>query len=168
MIYYKQLKRIWSRVNRDVGLGPDGDCWEWTHQTNEKGYGIVRIWERPIKVHRLFFEIFYEHPPDNLMVLHTCDNRKCCNPEHLKLGTAEDNTKDMLSKGREARGKERYPDRDGTSNPAAKLNWDKVYEIREKSKAGRSGHSLAKEYGVSNCAIYRIIKNKGWIEEERL
>lgn len=55
---------------------------------------------RTIKVHRLAYNYYYEEDPEELFVCHTCDEPRCVNPEHLFLGTAEDNTWDAIAKGR--------------------------------------------------------------------
>lgn len=85
-----------------------------------------------------------------LVVMHTCDNPPCINPEHLRLGTQQDNSKDMVNKGRQAR---------GITNGRAKLTEQQVLEIRASTK---SGPKLAIDYGVHNTVIYDIKKRKIW------
>jgi len=75
----------------------DGECWETTHKSSSNGY--CRIKQR--KLHRVAWEAYNAEPiPPGMMVCHTCDNRRCFNPEHLFLGTAKDNHDDCVSKGR--------------------------------------------------------------------
>ena len=94
-----RAERFWSKVNRVED--PD-ECWEWIPKARHKfGYGIFM--DRPYgtkKAHRVAWELTNGEIPNGLMVLHTCDNPPCCNPNHLFLGTAQDNSLDMMSKGR--------------------------------------------------------------------
>lgn len=83
---------------------PNG-CLEWTGYTNDKGYG--RIWVGPLGApermryaHRVAWELVNGLIPDDLCVLHRCDNPPCANVTHLFLGTRSDNNADMLAKGR--------------------------------------------------------------------
>jgi HNH endonuclease len=64
------------------------------------GYGWVRWQRKQVRVHRLVYEQYYGPIPNGMWVLHKCDTRNCANPDHLFLGTAKDNTNDMIKKGR--------------------------------------------------------------------
>jgi hypothetical protein len=78
-----------------------GDCWEWTGGRDSWGYGKIKIQGRQLGVHRVALHIFKEFDLANpLQVLHTCDNRRCFNPEHLFIGTQLDNVQDCIAKGR--------------------------------------------------------------------
>lgn len=95
--------RFWSKV---VANSP-ADCWEWTGGVTHNGYGKFSIGprgeQRIVRSHRLVWEMVYGEVPDGIQVLHRCDNRKCCNPEHLFLGTNVDNVADKVAKNRQAR-----------------------------------------------------------------
>jgi hypothetical protein len=92
-----------------------------------------------------------------MCVCHSCDNPPCVNPAHLWLGTSADNTRDMVSKGRQAT---------GTRLPHSKLTDAQVLAIRARyvakaAPSGRSGRgsnarALAAEYGISVCYVYQI------------
>lgn len=74
-------------------------CWHFKGPISNNGYGKVGWHGKVLHAHRLSY-ILLVGDPGELFVLHKCDNRKCVNPEHLFLGTAKDNTHDMLKKGR--------------------------------------------------------------------
>jgi hypothetical protein len=91
------MKRIDTR-------GPGG-CWIWIGSVNPvHGYGEASIGRRGDvrrwRAHRLSFWLFDGRDPGELMVMHACDVRACVNPDHLSLGTALDNVRDMITKGR--------------------------------------------------------------------
>lgn len=88
-------ERFWSKVDRS------GECWEWTAGLNQAGYGQFSMWpDRPERAHRFSWVLHNGPIPDDLCVLHACDNRKCVNPAHLFLGTRGDNIRDCFAKGR--------------------------------------------------------------------
>lgn len=79
----------------------ESDCWEWQGALLKQGYGTLRGKDgRQINAHRLSHLLFKGDIAEGLHVCHTCDNRKCVNPDHLFLGSASDNMKDCFDKGR--------------------------------------------------------------------
>lgn len=90
-------RKFWRRVER-VSWG----CWLWTGAKHERGYGRVRWDGRVLAAHRVAWLLSHddELPPDELCVLHTCDEPSCVNPEHLFLGTHRENAQQRASKGR--------------------------------------------------------------------
>lgn len=90
-------ERLWSRVVDQ----PNG-CREFTGCLNRWGYGKISFNGRPIGAHRMAWILTNGPIPDGASVCHRCDNPPCCNPEHLFLGTQDDNMADMNTKGRQS------------------------------------------------------------------
>lgn len=122
-------------------------CVEWTKRRDKDGYGRVGRNGKSYRAHRLAWEEEHGPIPDGMMVLHRCDNPPCVNVEHLFLGTALDNMRDMVAKGRHARGPG-VPDL--WVKPIRQLVRDKII----------SQHELARIFGVSQCHISLIVNNK--------
>jgi hypothetical protein len=142
-----------------VKIISDG-CWNWTRATAGRGkdaYGIQWVNGRRFRTHRLFFEIFRGPIPEGKMVCHSCDNPRCCNPEHLFIGTAKENRDDAVSKGRMRfeRGSKRYN---------AKLNEEAVRYLRKHApnRCYGWGRSMARRFGVSPSAINAVIMGRKW------
>lgn len=89
---------------REVGWTvTDSGCWEWNGKGNDNGYGIFsakRLGIEGARAHRVMYECFVEPIPDDLQLRHKCDNPPCVNPDHLIPGTAADNSRDMVERGR--------------------------------------------------------------------
>lgn len=143
--------RFWSHVNI---LGED-DCWLW-QAAIVKGYGKFKDDNRKhLASHRIAYELTYGPIPEGLLVCHECDTPLCCNPAHLFVGTPKDNMQDMVKKGRKG-------DAKGVKHGGAILTDEQVIEIRRLSNAGHSGKELARQFGVGDTQIYRIVHRLRW------
>lgn len=90
---YRFLQKI--EINEETG------CWLWVGSVrNSGGYGNFWADGHHITAHRFSYEFFVESIPKGMQVCHTCDMRRCVNPDHLWLGTNKENNQDMLNKGR--------------------------------------------------------------------
>ena len=148
--------RFWSKVDRT------GDCWEWTASLDTSGYGRFKVQSyQSVSAHRVAYTLTnLEHPKD-MLVLHSCDNRKCVNPAHLRLGTAKDNSDDMYKRGRNV-----IPDRSGANNGNSKLSETQVRAIKGMIAEGVSNVKIAPQFGVTHQLISKIKRGHIWSEVE--
>jgi hypothetical protein len=89
--------RFWGNIKRD---DEGNKCWEWKGRVNDYGYGTLSFAGTTVLAHRLSYVIENDDIPNNLYILHRCDNPPCCRPDHLFLGTQSDNILDSVAKGR--------------------------------------------------------------------
>lgn len=181
-------ERFWSKVDRSQ-LSPGG-CWEWRGARSKAGYGhfVLRFGtgkpRRQWYAHRLALVLSGIQIPSGAIAMHRCDNPPCVNPAHLLTGTHADNSRDMVTKNRQAsgdrngsrlhagsvpRGDGHYsricPDKleRGEDRWMAKLTEESVREIRRRYAAGGvSQYTLAREFGVSRPLIGMVIRRQWW------
>lgn len=157
-----ERERFWQKV--DV-KGPD-DCWNWKdvpHATG--GYGTFRVGEHKVYAHRYAFKelkdptLPLKTDPDRSLkqyLLHSCDNRLCCNPNHLRLGTYQDNIDDMYARGRAASSA-------GELNGRAKLTEEAVKTIKALIAEGKESLSaIGRLFGASPQTIWQIKQGIKW------
>lgn len=157
----KQEARFWKKLNKDGPL-PDqnnphyaglGKCWEWTRGKRD-GYGRLSIVTKDGKklynAHRIAFALHNGWMPSvDSECMHKCDNRACCNPAHLAVGTKLDNSHDSVKKGRRPIGESNH----------GKLTEEQVREIRMSKESYRK---LAKKYGVGPSTIWACTHGLSW------
>lgn len=152
----KVAARFWQKVDR---RGPD-DCWIWqgTRMAPNKigeQYGHIGISEKgrqiSYRAHRLAYILVYGDLPDDMVVMHTCDNPLCVNPAHLKAGTQKENAEDMARKGRVAHGASHYDSR---------LTEDDVLAIFDDKTS--TNIALARRYGIHDSNIVKIRRGERW------
>lgn len=127
----------------------ESGCHEWQGYITKNGYGQIGNEGRIYYAHRVAWLLNHGDPGDSY-VLHKCDNRCCVNPEHLFLGTFQDNMDDMINKKRNAF---------GTRSGHAKLTEDQVLAIRS------SDESLAaqgRRYGVTTVTVWQVKHRTTW------
>jgi predicted XRE-type DNA-binding protein len=122
-------------------------CWEWMGFKMPNGYGKFGLSKtgKKILAHRYSYKIHKGEIPDDLVVMHSCDNPGCVNPDHLSLGTIQDNTDDMIKKGR---------NRKGFTHQHRKQTKDEILEIMFLLKTtNKLQREIAKQF---NCAQTHI------------
>jgi hypothetical protein len=131
----------------------DSGCKEWSMCRFAQGYGVVRMEGKNMKAHRMSLEHSLGRSLHaGMFALHSCNNPPCCNPEHLREGTNQENVHDKLRADRQPRGE---------TNGKAKLTLDQVNEIRQNPHL-LSQRRLADQYGVQKACIAKIQRGKTW------
>lgn len=123
-------------------------CWEIQGYLDKDGYGEVS----GKRAHRVAYESFVGEIPKGLNVCHRCDNRKCCNPDHLFVGTQKENIADMIKKGRK-------DSRFGEKNTQNKLSQKQVFDIYKSTETQRT---IARKYGIDQSTVSNIKTGKLW------
>jgi hypothetical protein len=141
----------------DAWTDKSGDCWLWMGSARKKGYGQIRIGNRSESVHRVAWVLKHGPIPDGLFVLHHCDTPACVRVEHLFLGSAHDNTQDMMAKGRDKHGVHQ-----GIRHPKARLREEDILVIRQMHRDGVRLTDIAVRFGVTPQNISQIVSRKGW------
>lgn len=125
-------------------------CWKWNGHTRGRknmNYGSFTFRGKDIMAHRASYFIYKGEIPNNMLVLHKCDNPPCVNPDHLWLGTYLENQRDKMSKNR---------------HRGEKLNIDKVKEIKNLLRMGVLGTRICKDFNISTTTLHSIKKGKTW------
>lgn len=153
------MRSVADRLLSKVEMDPNGGCWLWSGSHDRAGYGRIRSEGRLDGVHRVSYGLFVG-PIGGQNVLHRCDVRCCCNPEHLFLGTQADNVADMYAKGRGNR-----PSLRGDRSNNRKLTSESVREARALRKSGYTWLRLSQRYSVSvRCIRLAVIGKERWVD----
>ena len=137
-------QRFFNKVLRTPG------CWLWLGSVDTSGYGLFKLNGVAHKATRFVYEATGGYIPPGLQVMHWCDNPRCVRPDHLSLGTCQDNMNDRNAKQRQARG-----ERSG----GAVLKTQDVLEIRASEAHPKT---LAARFKISLCTIYNIRARRIW------
>lgn len=140
--------KFWAKVDKSQ------ECWEWTASKHFSGYGEIGYLGKKHKAHRISWMIHHGEIPEGLYVLHKCDNPACVNPDHLFLGTHNDNMADKMQKGRCSALK-------GESNGESRLTEQQVKEIRALYPSFNQ-IKIGKMFNVSNTTISKIVRRESW------
>jgi len=130
------------------------NCWIWTGPKSARGYG--RAWlggTQRSAAHRFSYELHRGPIPRGKGILHLCDTPSCVNPSHLSYG-------DHATNMREAAERNLMPR--GTRHPNAKLDGQKVLEIRELYASGTAQPELAERFGISRAHVGKITRHERW------
>lgn len=145
----ERMKLFWKKVRKT------DDCWEWTAAKISFGYGYFSFnGKNCVVAHRVSWTDANGEIPEGKIVLHKCDNSACVRPSHLFIGTFDDNSKDMVRKGRQAKGE--------SNGGGVKLTDKAIREIRIFHKMDFSHETIAKLYGVHRRTIKEIALGRRW------
>jgi hypothetical protein len=157
-------ENFWTRVQ----VGAPDECWEWQGAKTSSGYGNLSWHGLHVQAHRVAYFLhnggialhtnFRQEGVAKRyrrFVLHKCDNRLCCNPEHLFLGSMRANQLDAYAKGRKTQPRSQHAN--------AKLTAAQVVAIRHRYDAGENTQQqLAVEFGVSQRVISLIVRRESY------
>ena len=129
-------------------------CWLYQAGRFDTGYGSFWLDGSDRCAHRVSWLIHKGEIPGNLFVCHKCDVKLCVNPDHLFLGTTQENTADRVKKGRCARGRAHLK--------RVTLTEQEVNEIRYLLSNGAQNYILAEKYKISRATISDIKRRRSW------
>lgn len=121
------------------------ECWPWLGSVSSTGYGVMKVKGRTTGAHRIALILETGEAPEGALALHSCHNRICVNPAHLRWGSYRDNLHDALRAGRFGR-----------------LNPERVREVRRMIGDGMSNRQIAAQMGVGATAIQAIRSGRSW------
>lgn len=146
----KDLDEWKNHITTNVSVDGQTGCWIWKKTTRKDGYGITWYNGTTDYIHRVSYKIFKGDFDSNFVVRHTCDNPSCVNPNHLLLGSDQDNSTDMVNRNRSIKGSQVHN---------AKLTEELIPIIRSSNKSSRK---LGVEFGVSKSIILAVKNNRTW------
>jgi hypothetical protein len=150
-VFCSEKCRFLSKVDTSPGYGPKRNCWKWLGSKHGKGYGHFKVDGNVEKAHRVSVKLLKGIDIGDLQGCHTCDTPDCVNPDHVFIGTNEDNKNDRQEKKRHAHGE---------THARCLLTENEVLKIRDIEIGSHS--EIAKRYGVSKGTVTHIRSRKTW------
>lgn len=154
-----------ANVEANTLLIPGFSCWAWNGVMHHRGYGVLTHRKKWMLAHRAAYAVYNGPIPSGRLVCHSCDNPWCVRPDHLFVGTPNDNMQDKVTKGRQSRG-----DTHGRAIKQKRKSWpsglahhntklDQVLHAQIAARRGLEPQSkTAKEFGVSQTRVSQIQK----------
>ena len=139
--------RIFENSHDEAG------CWIWDGSYSKDGYGVMTIGRKQHRAHRASFQAYRGTIPAGHFVCHRCDRPACVNPDHLFSGSASDNTKDMIRKGRKAKMVD-------LAHPGTKITHAERQVVLTRRQSGETLAAIAQDYGVVFQTISRICQGE--------
>lgn len=156
--YEQAVIAFWAKV----AITANGDlCWEWKGAKSPLGYGHLKFLGHYENAYRIAWILPDYKIPNDMSVLHSCDNPTCVNPKHLFIGTQLDNMQDMTRKGRRAYGEK--VSNANEKNPNSKLTENQINKMRKRFRAGGiTKAELGRQYGITRGHVCKIISGRNW------
>lgn len=137
----KYCETVRDRFHASTRITPG--CWLWTGTKRGRGYGRMTVGGKYASAHRVAYQLYCGDLADDMHVCHKCDNPSCVNPDHLFVGSHDDNMADKTTKGR----------------AAMKLTAEQAKAIRA---ADGSLRAVAIEFGVNQSLVLQLRQRKIW------
>lgn len=159
------IERFWSKVDRRS----DTECWPWKAGLHSAGYGAFAVrmtgggfTTKP--AHQIAARLAHG-PSEGRYVLHSCDNRVCCNPRHLRYGTQHDNVRDAMARNRHV---PPPPPKGNPNPPRGEAVWNhslteqKVREIWSLHLSGKTISQIAEAVGAAKHSVHDVCRGRSW------
>lgn len=140
--------RFWAKVAKKS----NAECWEWTACILGGGYGQFVYRGKRYYAHRVSAALA-GLAINGALVMHTCDNRRCVNPRHMRVGTHAENMADMTAKRRQRRGREHWN---------AKLSESDAVMVRDLVASGVNAREVGRRIGISDTHVRDIARGRFW------
>ncbi len=152
----RKRKPLLEKIEQNTIRLPESGCWIWMSTIEKTGYGRVCSGKKPFYAHRVSYEQKYGSIPNGMMALHHCDVKSCVNPDHIFIGTQQENMIDKVSKNRQAK---------GASHGNAKLTEDQAREIKFSSEtsiklAAKFNYPASMIREIKNGNLWKHLENK--------
>jgi hypothetical protein len=136
------IQQAFDRIRARIEINERG-CWIWRGAHNPDMYGQIKVGDKTWATHRVTYTAVKGEIPRGKVIRHTCDQRACCNPAHLLVGDHEDNTQDILDRGR--------------SKHRRVLSAEEIQRIREMRASGETKRAIAEALHCNWDAVSRAI-----------
>jgi hypothetical protein len=166
--YFITRIRMEDYIKQRTILDKETGCLDWKCSKDKDGYGKAWHKGKYWRAHRLSYTAFKGDIPEDKVVMHTCDNPSCCNPQHLRIGTHKDNMEDRDQKGRGTKGRtipklQGHTNTRGTNHGNSKLSEHDVSTIRDLlSNSNYTQKQIGEMFGVRQSTIHKINTGKRW------
>lgn len=152
----------WEYFCRKVDIRHPSECWNWKASCGSPGYGnwYYSIFDLPRSgtAHRRAYMLFNGFVDSTVVICHTCNNRRCCNPNHLYAGTHTTNAQDRKAHGTAFK----PPLHIGSKQWNSRLTEKQVIEIKKRIAKGEIPPRIAPDYNVGVQTIYKIRNGSNW------
>jgi len=167
-----------DRFRKNTLIDEQSGCHIWKLQVNHKGYGWFKenSSRNQVKAHRWIWVYYNGDIPDGMFICHRCDNPRCVNPDHLFMGTVQDNRIDCVEKGRNRLSDE---EKEIKARIAAlrfekvkpppyikkkgnKLTKETAAIVKSRILSGEHYAFVAADYSISPSYAHAIANGRGW------